>query len=166
MTVIKNAGTESIQTIATLAKHIWPEAYKNIITTEQISYMLNLFYAEESLLHQINTLKHRFVILYENGIPVGFASYSVKNEKEISTYRLHKLYISTSRQGKGFGKMLIDHIAADIHPQGAQLLELNVNRNNPAFHFYLKNGFTVLREEKLNIGNGYYMDDYVLIKKV
>ena len=44
---------------------------------------------------------------------------------------------------------------------GLNRIELNVNRNNPSVKIYEKLGFTVAWEEKNDIGNGFYMDDYV-----
>jgi ribosomal protein S18 acetylase RimI-like enzyme len=50
--------------------------------------------------------------------------------------------------------------------QGATTLQLNVNRNNPAKIFYEKLGFAVLNEEDIDIGNGYFMNDYVMQKMI
>ncbi|RYD70869.1 MAG: N-acetyltransferase, partial [Sphingobacteriales bacterium] len=41
-------------------------------------------------------------------------------------------------------------------------LQLNVNKNNKAKDFYLKAGFTVKEPVKIDIGGGYFMDDFVL----
>ena len=60
------------------------------------------------------------------------------------------------------GKILLDFIITDIHPNGATNLELNVNRHNKALGFYQRSGFTILREEDIDIGNGYFMNDYVM----
>ena len=39
---------------------------------------------------------------------------------------------------------------------------LNVNRNNDlAINVYKSLGFVIIREEKNDIGNGFFMDDYV-----
>jgi ribosomal protein S18 acetylase RimI-like enzyme len=53
-----------------------------------------------------------------------------------------------------------------IKQKGATSLLLNVNRNNPTKGFYEKLGFTVIKEEDIDIGNGYFMNDYVMEKKV
>ena len=44
------------------------------------------------------------------------------------------------------------------------MLELNVNRHNDAFHFYTKLGFSISKEEDNDIGEGYFMNDYVMEK--
>lgn len=39
---------------------------------------------------------------------------------------------------------------------------INVNRNNKALHFYERKGMKKLREGDFAIGNGYYMNDYIM----
>jgi hypothetical protein len=39
---------------------------------------------------------------------------------------------------------------------------LNVNKYNKAKFFYEKLGFTITKEEVIDIGNDYVMDDYVM----
>ena len=70
-----------------------------------------------------------------------------------------KLYIDPGQQGKGIGKILLDHVLTDIKPKGAGNLELNVNRHNKARQFYEKIGFVIT---KVDIGKGYFMNDYVM----
>ncbi|MFT3908181.1 MAG: GNAT family N-acetyltransferase [Ferruginibacter sp.] len=166
MLEIKKAGTESIGIIRQLTHTIWPDAYKEILTPEQLSYMLELIYSDPSLTNQIETLQHRFIIVEDNGMPVGFASYSPKQPGNNSTFRLHKLYVLPNQQGKGTGKFLLNHIIDEIKHSGAKTLELNVNRHNKALHFYNKMGFTISREEDIDIGSGYFMNDYVMECKI
>ena len=56
----------------------------------------------------------------------------------------------------------IDFIIGDILPSHATAVELNVNRDNPAISFYKKLGFGIKREEDIDIGEGFFMNDYVL----
>ncbi len=155
--VIRKAGIMEIDTILKLAETVWPVTYKDILSGEQIEYMMNLFYSKASLREQFD--KHIFIIAYLDEEPVGFASYSVAAE---SVYKLHKLYVLTSVQGRGLGKALIDFIVTELQLSGGTALELNVNRNNKARMFYEKLGFEVLCEEDNDIGNGYWMNDYVM----
>jgi diamine N-acetyltransferase len=162
MISIYKKGTESIPLIRSLSERIWPEAYGSILTDNQISYMLSLMYSEESLASQINQKQHQFIIAYDDTEPVGFASYGLKSMHETGVYRLHKLYVIPGLHGKGVGKKLIQCIVDDILPKGAEKLELNVNKQNRAIQFYEKMGFNITREEKIDIGEGFIMDDYVM----
>ncbi len=161
MIPVSKVDIESIPVIQDLAEKTWKVAYSSIISPDQIKYMLDLFYSEASLKKQMQE-GHQFIIAREKGKGVGFASYAAKSADEPYTYRLHKIYIAPDQQGKGIGKLLIGFIINDISTHNATNLELNVNRNNKAMDFYSKIGFKVLRKEDINIGNGFFMNDYVM----
>ncbi len=165
MLEIKQTGEEGIELIQQLAHSIWPEAYKHILKDAQLHYMLELIYSIDALKKQLQD-QHQFIIIYDNSNPVGFASYSLKLSGTKNIYRLHKLYVLPNQQGKGTGKYLLNYIIDTIKANGASILELNVNRHNAALHFYNKLGFTITREEDIDIGNGYFMNDYVMELKM
>jgi len=159
MTTIRLATTDDLITVQQLAHAIWPHAYDGIVAPEQLSYMLNMIYSIPSLQDQLQKQHHTFLIVEDNDQAVGFASYSPMEE---GVYKLHKLYVLPVTQGKGLGKSMIDFIIDSIRPQGAKALRLNVNRYNKARFFYEKLGFTVIKEEDIDIGNNYFMIDYVM----
>lgn len=158
---IRYATTEDISLIRELTFKVWPQTYAAIISKKQIDYMLEMMYSEASLQKQMDE-GCRFIIASENEDPVGFASYQ---EIEEGVFKLHKIYVLPSQQGKGTGKFIIDHIADGIKSQNAKALQLQVNRYNKAKGFYEKLGFAVLKEINLDIGGGYFMNDYVMEKK-
>jgi ribosomal protein S18 acetylase RimI-like enzyme len=165
MLSIQTAGLKEINLINELAYRIWPEAYKSILSSDQMKYMLNLIYSPSALKKQMEDLCHKFIIVYNDKLPAGFASYSLKiNSKNI--FRLHKIYILHQLQGKGIGKYLLTKIIDDVKPSGAKFLELNVNRHNKALDFYKKFGFKIMSEEDIDIENGYFMNDYVMTLKL
>jgi diamine N-acetyltransferase len=164
MTSIRHAGIEHINLIMDIAGQTWPVAYGDILSPAQMQYMLNLFYSEASLQEQMLQKQHKFIIILDNDAAAGFASYSPKSNEEPTVYRLHKIYIHPGQQGRGTGKFLLDYIISDIKSNNATALELNVNRNNKAQHFYQKYGFEIIKEEDIDIGSGYFMNDYVMMK--
>ena len=157
---IRFAVVDDINTIGFLAQQIWPDTYKDILSQGQLDYMMNLFYSPASLKNQMTNQKHVFILIEDEDNPVGFASYSLIKKPGI--YKLHKIYVLTSQQGKGLGKTIIDFIVNDIRPKGATALQLNVNRNNKAKNFYERLGFAVIKEEDIDIGNHFFMNDYVM----
>ena len=159
---VRNATTKDIQLIRALTYKVWPQTYSGILTTHQINYMLELFYSEPSLQKQMKD-NHQFLIIYEELTPMGFASYS---ETEPGKYKLHKIYVIQEQQSKGVGRFLFDYIIENIRQKGATALQLNVNRFNKARNFYEKLGFIIINEEDVDIGQGYFMNDYVMEKKL
>ena len=163
MITVKKAGTESIPVIRELARVTWAISYASMISPDQVDYMLDLFYSADSLEKQMQN-GHQFIIASEEDIPLGFASYSPKTDSTDEIYRLHKLYIDPSLQGKGVGRTLLDHVLKTIQGSAATILELNVNRSNKAIGFYQRLGFAIISEEDIDIGNGYFMNDYLMQK--
>ncbi len=163
MIAIRIATLDDLPTIRSLAYTIWPVVYKDIISAAQIEYMLDKAYAVESLVEQVSKRNHRFILIEENGITLGFASFSEKSEEQKNIFRLHKLYLALNQHGKGLGKMLVEHTAAEAIAAGAEYLELNVNRNNPTVSFYRKLGFVIDKEINESIGNSFWVEDYIMI---
>lgn len=160
---IRNASVEDIPLIRELTFKVWPQTYAAIISQQQIGYMLDIMYSDASLKEQMTEDGSQFIVVYDETEPVGFAAYQEINP---TTWKLHKIYILTSQQGKGTGKFVIDHIIKEIQQQGATALQLQVNRHNKARSFYEKIGFTVIEEADFDIGNGYFMNDYVMEKNL
>lgn len=161
MLEIKNATPDDISLIRKLTFRVWPQTYAAALSQEQIDYMLELMYSKASLTKQMTADGCNFILVFENGNPVGFASFS---EVETGTWKLHKLYILINQQGKGTGRFVIEHIIATIKPQKATALQLQVNRYNKAKLFYEKLGFRVIKIADFDIGNGYFMNDFIMEK--
>ena len=147
--VIRDAGTDDLNTIGYLAGQIWPIAYKDILSPDQLQYMLDLIYSPSALSKQMTIDQHQFLIAEIDEEPVGFASYS--KIWEPATYKLHKIYVRTEIQGKGIGKTLLARVEELIKEEGASYLQLNVNRYNKALGFYEKVGFAKIDEEDIDI---------------
>lgn len=159
---VRPATVADIPLIRTLASQVWPLTYETILSRAQIIYMMRLLYSEDALRKQMENA-HSFILVYNAGIPVGFASYS---DVEPTVCKLQKLYVLPNQQGRGTGRFLVDQVTAIAIENGATLLRLNVNRHNKAKSFYEKIGFAVVREEKIDIGSGYVMDDFVMEKSL
>jgi ribosomal protein S18 acetylase RimI-like enzyme len=157
---IRLANKADFPAIRAVVHEVWPIAYREMITPEQISYMLEWMYSDESLNKQVEEEGCVFIVYEEDNSVQGFASFS---EIESTLFKLHKLYVFTSLQGKGIGKSLLDDVKKRAAALGARAIELQVNKKNIAQHFYLKQGFTIDRELVLDIGNGFVMDDYVML---
>jgi ribosomal protein S18 acetylase RimI-like enzyme len=128
---------------------------------EKLDYMLELIYSEQSLREQMKK-GHEFILVSQDDNEVGFASSSMI---EPGTCKLHKIYVLPSEQGRGTGRFIIDYLLAKIKAKGVRALRLNVKRDNPAKSFYEKMGFSIIGEEDIDIGKGYFMEDYVMEKK-
>lgn len=157
---LEKINKNQLPIVKDLAYAIWPSTYGEILSSEQLNYMLDNFYSLENLENQMNT-GQIFELLLEDNNVVGFVAYEF-NCKETGLLKIHKIYLLPETQGKGFGKFMIDEvvkIAKNNHQKG---VFLNVNKYNTAKLFYEKLGFKITKEEVIDIGNDYVMDDFVM----
>jgi ribosomal protein S18 acetylase RimI-like enzyme len=164
MITITEAKLNDIKLIQEIAHATWPITYGEILSKEQLEYMLNLIYSDEALTNQYNKKEQLFYLISENEINLGFIGIEHQYKGEAIT-KIHKIYLMPETQGKGIGKKVIDEIQKLAIDNNSKALLLNVNRFNSALGFYIKIGFEVAEEVNIEIGNGYLMEDYVMEKK-
>ena len=157
MLQIEKATTEDASIIHELAHQIYYPTYSGILSQEQMDFMLEKSYTvsalQESMLNDQD-----FYIAYDQQAPIGFIALKSKNA---TILRIEKLYLLPLTQGKGFGSQLIDFAKNEASLRNKSIVELNVNRGNKAYYFYLKIGFKVVQEVDIPYF-GYILDDYVM----
>lgn len=155
--VTRKATIQDIPSIQSIAQITWVNTY-TFLSDEQMSYMLDWMYSTTSLQQQMQN-GHQFYVAVVNNEIIGFASVSKEEE---SICKLNKLYVLPTTQKTGAGKALLQNVITFTKENKATELQLQVNRNNNAKDFYLKQGFTILYEADFEIGNGFFMNDYVM----
>ena len=164
MITISEAAISDIKQIQKIVHITWPITYGEILTKEQLAYMLDLFYSDEALTGQLVKKEQLFYMIDEGETNIGFIGIE-HNYKGKAVTKIHKIYLLPETQGKGIGKRVIEEIEKLGLEHNSQALSLNVNRFNTALGFYKKIGFEIIGEVDLDIGNGYLMEDYVMEKK-
>jgi RimJ/RimL family protein N-acetyltransferase len=161
MSVLIKANHNHIKQIQQLADKIWKQHYPNIISKEQIGYMLDLMYSESALQTQIETQGISFYLINRDEKNIGFLSVSF--DKELNCYNLHKFYIDQNIAGYGLGTKAFNQLVQELNPEK---IKLTVNRQNyKSINFYFKLGFTIEQVADFDIGNGYVMNDFVMVWK-
>ena len=145
-----------IKEMSDMATAILREHYDPIVGKEQNDYMLKMFQSEEAIREQLGH-GYNYYFVKSEGQNAGFLAYY---PREGALY-LSKLYLYKDQRGKGFSRVMLEFLKEKAKELGLNRIELNVNRNNPSVQVYEKLGFTVAWTEKNDIGNGFYMDDYV-----
>lgn len=155
---IRAIDSSEVTIIRELAHQIWPHAFGEILSKEQITYMLNWMYSLETLSKQLSE-GHHFFIYEEHGVPLGFMGIELFDDCRV---KIHKLYVLPDTQGTGIGKKFIEFVKIWANEHRALAVFLNVNRFNKAVDFYKYIGMTIIKAEDIDIGNGYLMEDYVM----
>lgn len=154
------ANSEHIPVIIDLTKKIWPVAYGEILSKVQLDYMIDKFY-NETALYELMQKGHIFYLAQDDKDNyVGFVSYEINSEPNKT--KIHKIYVIPETQGTGLGRQFFEMVKEKAIENNQNAIFLNVNKYNNAIHFYTKLGFTKVKDEVIDIGNGYVMDDYVM----
>lgn len=183
-THISQASSEDIMCIHDMAQVVFRHTYREILSPEQMEYMMDWMYSPANLQKQLDE-GHVYYIAYRDGKPCGYVSVQPEGIADDGRllFHLQKIYVLPSEQGHGLGRALFDravaHVREVVHVRevaggcteecvegcvegcGASI-ELNVNRNNPSIGFYHHLGLRILRQGDFHIGNGYYMNDYIM----
>jgi len=158
---IRPIAPDDIPAIANLARATWLDAYADIISPEQIDYMLAQRYDHERLRAEAEDPQKWLCQAYLDNTLAGFAACEIYKGE----FKLDKLYIHPDMQRKGIGAALVRHTAALAHEQGFPSMILAVNKQNEqAIRAYTRYGFRVRDKTVTDIGNGFVMDDYVMEK--
>ena len=149
-----------------LVDEVWPATFKDILSEDQIKYMMEMMYSIASLKKQTKT-GSKFYILYDFKEPAGYLALipHYKNARlnaEHTLTKVDKIYVLPKTQGTGAGRFLMDFAFAEAKQAGDAGVMLNVNRDNTATAFYEHYGFKNSYAEDFDIGNGYLMEDYIM----
>lgn len=162
---IIEASKEDIFIIQSLSDRIWPPTFSDILTKDQISYMMDIMYSTASLEEQMIKSGHHYLLVKDGDEYLGYLSYELDYKGSEAT-KIHKIYVLPSTQGKGIGRLFINAVCNIAKANNNNQLLLNVNRFNKAINFYQRIGFEVIGREDIDIGNGFLMEDYTMSKKL
>jgi ribosomal protein S18 acetylase RimI-like enzyme len=162
---IGSVTAADVETLAALAREIWLAHYPAIIDSAQIEYMLAQRYDPEVVRAELGRDGIWWDKLMAGQRMAGFASYFLTGIP--GEMKLDKLYVHPDYQRRGFGGRMIAHACAAARARGCLRLVLAVNKNNrSAIDTYRKHGFRVADAVVKDIGGGFVMDDYVMVKIV
>jgi len=162
MEINKVSTKEQLSMIENLANEIWYEHYTPIIGKHQVEYMLKEFQSIETMEEQIKNGSLYFLILDEN-VPLGYMSVELLADRLF----LSKFYITQSVRGKGYGRTMIAHLETLAKENHLHTISLTVNKyNTQSISIYEKVGFVISGSVVKDIGEGFFMDDYQMEKRL
>lgn len=154
---------ESLKLVRAIADEVWPNTFRAILSPEQIAYMMKMMYAPEVMNRELAS-GVRFELLRIDGAPAGYLIWSAY-EGHCGTAKLHKVYLLERYHFQGYGKRMLARAAEEARAAGFSRLLLTVNKHNEkAIAAYLRNGFVRTESVKTDIGNGFFMDDFIMVK--
>ncbi|MEZ5911557.1 MAG: GNAT family N-acetyltransferase [Paracoccaceae bacterium] len=145
--------------IARLARVIWVDHYTPIIGADQVDYMLATLHSPDAIAREIASGAFNYYIVSDGEADLGYLSYKLE-DKELF---LSKIYLLPSARGRGLGKAALAFLRSRATEKGLRSIRLTVNKmNSGTIRAYEAIGFTTTRAVKADIGNGYFMDDFIM----
>lgn len=159
-TTLRRADERDIPLLRRLAESAFRATYRDLLSAAQLDYMMERMYAPRVLERELRA-GFAWFVAYCGGEPCGYLSVERQDE---ALFHLQKIYVLPAFQGRGAGAFLFDAAVDYVRRThaGPSRLELNVNRRNRAVGFYLRMGMRKLRAGDFPIGDGYYMNDYIM----
>ncbi|MBQ8346696.1 MAG: GNAT family N-acetyltransferase [Alphaproteobacteria bacterium] len=155
-------SVQDINDAARLANGIWHEHFTPIIGEKQVDYMLDRFQSAPAIAEQIRQGYLYFALILDHR-QIGYVAFRIDDDALF----LSKLYIQKEFRGRGFSHTVITYAEKLAREQAKPVIRLTCNKNNvSSLAIYKKIGFEIVREEKADIGSGFFMDDYILEKQI
>lgn len=121
--------------------------------------MLSTLQSYQSIHHAVQTHDLEYYLIYENQQALGYFAYRYED----SVIHLSKCYLLADLRGKGLFNQIL--VSLENTYRDALEIRLFVNKHNESRFIYEKYGFKKGKSFEFDIGHGYIMDDYEMIKK-
>ena len=155
-----------IDTLTAIAKKVWHETFDPILEPGQTDYMIDKFQSDHAVKEQMAHQNYRYYLAKLNGEYAGFVGFAPRYEGKEEMY-LSKVYLLSECRGHGVVRKLFDLVEEEAQKEGLHKIRLTVNKyNTHAYKVYEHYGYENVESVKADIGSGYYMDDYVMVKQV
>ena len=158
---IRQLGRNELELVRKVADEVWPVTFRPILSEEQVRYMMEMMYSQAVMEREFDG-GISFYGVFDADACIGYISLGPCPSSE-GAAKLHKCYLLTGYHGKGIGSMMLAKAKEIAKGAGYARLRLNVNRQNArAIKAYVRNGFTTVETVDKPIGNGFFMNDYVM----
>ena len=153
---------QDIKDMSILATSIMKKHYDPIVGSELNDHMLAKYQSVNGITQEIEGGAEYFFVTL-NGERVGFVAVDAKEEY----LYLSKFYLDIDHRGKGLSSEMMAFVNDYAKERKLRYVKLNVNADN--FHtveVYKRFGFEVAEELQRDVGSGYNVHDYVMVKHV
>ena len=154
---------EDYKELEDLADIIWHEYWIDLLSKEQIDYMLKKFQSIEAFENQIQNENYIYFYIQNDTEKIGYIGLS---HRENDLF-LSKFYIKRDYRKKGIGSKTFEFIKHYAKELDYKKITLTVNKNNKnTILIYQKMGFEKIESVITPIGEGFVMDDYIMEYKI
>ncbi|MBQ9689095.1 MAG: pyridoxamine kinase [Candidatus Methanomethylophilaceae archaeon] len=147
-----------ISLTAGLAAKIWSEGYRDLLSKEQIDYMVNRFQSSDAIKKAIEE-GYVYCLIRSGDLDIGYVGYRMEEDRMF----LSKIYVDGEHRGMGVASKCFSFLKDRCREKDLNKIYLKVKRDNVrAINAYKANGFVIVDEADTPIGDGFEMNDYIL----
>lgn len=157
---------EQIDTLCAIADKVWHLTYDSLLPEGQVEYMIEKFQSDHAVKEQMARQGYQYYLILCQGEAAGFVGFAPRYEGRDEVF-LSKVYLLPAYRGQGAVGEAIALVEREAKNEGLPAIRLTVNKGNThAYNVYRHYGFEVVEKVQSDIGHGYVMDDFVMVKKL
>ena len=180
------AVTENdIEELARVAHEIWHGYWPPIIGQAQTDYMVNTLQSVPALKKAILEDGYQYWLLVDEDGIAGYTGCDIERMTGDETHDkpfhhspvvdatwkhrlfISKIYLYPRARGKHYASRVIEFYEQLCQNENLPVMYLMVNRRNElGLRAYKGRGFQIMEETEADIGEGFYMIDYIMAKEV
>ena len=128
MDIVKCVTQEQLEVLADKANEIWHEYFVDIITLEQIDYMVEKFQSYTAIKHAIENDNYTYFLAYEEDRLIGYCGVKLEEDRLF----LSKLYLEKKSRGKKLSTALLNTAISFAKQHHKNAIYLTCNKINIA----------------------------------
>ena len=157
---------DQIDALCKIAEQVWHLTYDPLLPTGQVEYMLEKFQSPYAVKNQMKNMNYRYYMAVVDGENAGFIGFSPRYEGREEMF-LSKVYLLPGFRGQGIVREMFGLVEEETRRENLSKIRLTVNKENThAVEVYGHYGFYTAEKVVTDIGNGYVMDDFIMVKEL
>jgi len=163
--MLQKVSRKNLPKVRAMTEEVWWHHFPGILSEKQIAYMLSRLYSVEAMEAELECGKVSYRFILCEGVRAGFCAFGpTENPGEM---KIHKLYVLPRFQRRGCGSGALQRIEELWRNMKGTTLILAVNKQNRgAIYAYRQAGFAIQESVCVDIGEGFFMDDYIMVKRL
>lgn len=137
---VRDATTEDVPAIRTIAERGWRAAYRDILSTETIDAAIESWYDPETLRESVTREDVAYLVAERDGAVLGYVSGRPTEEDGVAS--LGAIYVDPDHWQEGVGAALLAAFEDRCRRRGADRIEFRVlSDNDVGKSFYRSQGY-------------------------
>lgn len=165
---LKKCTADDLDTLCMFSRKTYEQTFARLNTPENMQAYLNEAFNLEKLHGELSDRNSSFYYLYTDDKLCGYLklneSPSQTDINDAQSLELERIYVDARFQGKGLGRVLLEHAVKIAQEKNKIYIWLGVwEKNEKALAFYQKNGFYKIGTHPFIMGDDEQID-YVMRK--